>query len=245
MSSASKPPSAVQLLHDLQHSEELKHQPYASDGLHPQLAMLREWQANRLARTYADLRADPHYGPACEFFLSDIYAARDFSQRDHDLERIHQFLSHVLPATTIQLLTATVELNSLTNTLDNDLRQVLIDQLGVTDAITAELYIEAYRLCDNQAERVHQIDLIQSILRQVSKGARHAVVGTALKMAKAPAQHAGWGNVYDFLKRGYLAFRQMKDATIFVEAIGQRETSILDRIYAADMTGFKQIAGLR
>src|SRR5512135_1835698 len=93
MSSAPKPPSAVQLLRDLQHSEELKHQPRAADGLHPQLAMLREWQADRLARTYADLLADPHYHPACEFFLSDIYAPRDFSQRDHDLERIHKFLS--------------------------------------------------------------------------------------------------------------------------------------------------------
>src|SRR5512135_1874317 len=99
MSDASKPPSAMQLLHDLQHSEELKHQAHAADVLHPQLAMLREWQADRLAHTYADLRADRHYGPACEFFLSDIYAARDFSQRDQDLERIHDRLSHILPAT--------------------------------------------------------------------------------------------------------------------------------------------------
>lgn len=244
MSNTSKPPRAVQLLHDLQHSEELKHQPRAAAGLHPHLALLREWQANRLAHTYADLRADPHYGPACEFFLSDIYAARDFSQRDHDLERIHHLLSHILPATTIQLLTATVELNSMTNTLDNHLRQVLTDQLGVTDTITPELYSEAYRRCDNQAERIRQIDLIQSVLKQVSKGARRSVVSVALKMAKTPAQRAGWVDVYDFLERGYPAFRQMKDATLFVEAIGQRETSILDRIYAADMAGFKQLAGL-
>ena len=150
----------------------------------------------------------------------------------------------VLPAATIQLLTATVELNSMTNTLDNHLLQVLAEQFGVTDAVTAELYAEAYRLCDNRAERVRQIDLTQSILSQVSKGARHSVVGTALKLARAPAQRAGWVDVYDFLERGYLAFRQMKDATIFVEAIAQRETSILDRIYAADVMGFKQIAGL-
>jgi len=93
-----------------------------------------------LTRTYADLLADPRYRPACEFLPERHYAPRDFSQRDHDLERIHQFLSRVLSATTIQLLTATVELNSLTNTLDNYLWQVLVDQLGVTDAITAERY---------------------------------------------------------------------------------------------------------
>ncbi|HTP07813.1 MAG TPA: hypothetical protein VMP08_06160 [Anaerolineae bacterium] len=244
MAEAFKPPTAVQLLRDLQHSAELRHQPSAADGLLPQLALLREWQANRLTHTYVDLRVDPHYRPACEFFLSDIYAPRDFSQRDHDLDRIHKFLSRVLPATTIQLLTMTVELNRLTNTLDNHLRQVLVDQISVTDTITPEQYIEAYRRCDNKAERICQIGLIQSILKQVSKGTHRSIVSAALKMAKTPAHRAGWVDVYDFLERGYLAFRQMKDATKFVEAIGQRETRILDLIYADDVAGFKKLAGL-
>jgi hypothetical protein len=244
MTDAPKPPNAVQLLSDLQHSEELKHQPSAANGLHPQLAMLRAWQANRLARTYADLLADPHYRPACEFFLSDVYAPRDFSQRNHDLERIHKFLSRVLPVATIQLLTETVELNSLTNALDDHLLQVLVSQLNVTDAITADLYAEAYHTCDNRAERVRQIDLTQSILRQVSEGARLLVVGVAMKMAKIPAQSAGWLEMYDFLERGYQAFRQMKDPKHFVEVIAQREMGLLDLIYADDVAGFKKLAGL-
>jgi hypothetical protein len=244
MTDAPRPPNAVQLLSELQHSDELKHQPTAADGLDPQLAMLRAWQANRLAHTYADLLADPHDRPACEFFLSDIYAPRDFSQRDHDLERIHKFLSRVLPATTIQLLTRTVELNSLSATLDNDLLHVLIDQLGVTDALTAELYAEAYRICDNYAERVHQIDLTHSILRQVGEGARLLIVGIAMKMVKLPAQSAGWVEIYDFLERGYGAFRQMKDAKHFVATIAERELGLLDLMYADDVVGFKTLAGL-
>ena len=244
MTDSSKPPNPIQLLRDLQYSEALKHRPGIAKDLPPPMAMLRAWQANRLARTYADLLAQPRYRPACEFFLSDIYAPRDFSQRDHDLDRIHKFLAHVLPAATIQLLTATVELNSLTNTLDNHLLQVLVDQLGVTNTVTAELYAEAYRICDNQAARVHQIDLTQNILRQVSEGARYLVVGAALKMAKVPAQRAGWVEIYDFLERGHQAFRQMKDAKTFVETIAQREMRLLDLIYAADAAGFKQLAGL-
>ena len=244
MTDTPKPPTAVQLLRDLQHNEELRHQPSATNDLPPQLAMLRAWQANRLAHTYADLLADPRYRPACEFFLSDIYAPRDFSQRDHDLDRIHKFLARVLPATTIQLLTATVELNSMTNTLDHHLLQVLVEQLGVTDTLTAELYAEAYRICDNRVERVRQIDLTHSVLKQVSEGARYLIVGAALKMAKVPAQRAGWVDVYDFLERGHLAFRQMKDAETFVETIAQREMGLLDLIYAADIDGFKKLAGL-
>ncbi len=112
MTNAPHSPNAIQLLSDLQHSDELKHVPAVADGLRPQLAMLRAWQADRLAHTYADLLADPHDRPACKFFLSDIYAPCDFSQRDHDLDRIHKFLARVLPAATIQLLTKTVELNT-------------------------------------------------------------------------------------------------------------------------------------
>lgn len=240
-----RPSHAAQLLNKLQHSEELRHQPIAAVGLDPQLAMLREWQAHRLARTYADLLADPGYRPACEFFLSDLYAPRDFSQRDQDLERIHRFLARVLPAQMIQRLTETVELNSLTNTLDNRMLRVLVEQLGVTDTVTPELYVDAYRLCDNYSERGRQIDLARSILMRVGEGARRKRVGVAMKLAKVPAQHAGWIDLYDFLERGRQAFRQMKDVKTFVDTIARREMNILDLIYAADLQGFEKCAGLR
>ncbi len=98
-------PDASRLLYDLQHDAALQQQPVAALALDPQLAMLRLWQSQRLAQTYADLLAGPRSGPALRFFLSDLYAPRDFSQRDHDVERIHAFLSRVMPPQTIQLLT--------------------------------------------------------------------------------------------------------------------------------------------
>jgi hypothetical protein len=244
MADTPKPPNPVQLLSDLQSREELKHQTVATVELDPHLAMLRGWQTDRLAHTYADLLADPRYGPACEFFLKDVYAPADFSQRDHDLERVHGFLSRVLPAPTIVLLSETVELNSLTNALDNRLLHVLVDQLGATEALTADLYAEAYRLCDNYAERIRQIELIQSVLKQVGEGARLLVVGAAMKLAKVPAERAGWVEMYDFLARGRQAFGQMKDVKTFVNTIARRETSLLDLMYARDLDGFKKLAGL-
>jgi hypothetical protein len=206
--------------------------------------MLREWQAHRLAGTYTDLLADPRYRPACEFFLSDIYAPRDFSQRDHDLERIHKFLSSIFPAFMIQLLTETVELNTMTNALDNRLLRVLVDRLGAIRSITPKLYAEAYRICNNHAERVRQIELTQNILMQVGEGARRMVVGAGMKMAKIPAQRAGWIDLYDFLERGRQAFKQMKDIKTFVDTIAEREMNILNLIYAADLSAFEKLAGL-
>lgn len=238
MTSHHNPPDVTRLLHDLQHNAALQRQPVAAGGLDPQLARLRTWQAQRLAQTYADLLADPSSSPALRFFLSDLYAPRDFSQRDDDVERIYAFLAQVLPAQTLRLLTDIVALNRLTMGLDQDLCQVLVNQLGVTDTITTAQYAEGYRICANDAARLHQIDLITTVLARVGVGARQPVVGLAMKLAWFPAQRAGWGELYDGLKRGYDAFRQLGDVPTFVGTIAQRERRILDQIYAGNPTPF-------
>ena len=227
-----KLPNAGQLLHDLQHNQELRHQPVLATELDPHLALLRKWQSERLAHTYADLLTDKRYRPACLFFLSDIYAPRDFSQRDHDVERIHAFLSRVVPAQMLQLLTDVVELNSLTNALDQKLVQVLVNQLNVTDTITSELYAEGYRICDHYAKRIRQIDLITRVAAQVGEGARLMVVGAAMKLVRGPAHRAGWAELYDFLEHGYGAFKQMRDVKNFVQLVEQREKRILNQIFS-------------
>ncbi len=163
MAEFSCPVKPAALLKHLEHSAELRHRAIVPDGLVAQVAMLLQWQSNRLARTYADLLADVRYQAACQFFLSDIYAPVDFSQRDYDLERIYRFLARVLPPQSIRLLTQTVELNDMTRALDHRLLRALIDELGVTDALTSELYLEAYRICDNYAERAQQIELARGI----------------------------------------------------------------------------------
>ncbi len=222
----------MRLLHDLENNPDLKHQSVPGAELDPHLALLKAWQSERLRRTYADLLNDKRYQPACLFFLNDIYAPRDFSQRDYDIERLHDFLSRLLPPVMLTLLTQVVELNRLTNALDKRLVQALVGELGVTDEITAQLYAQGYRICDNYAERLRQIDLITHVLAQVGAGARLLVVGAAMKILRGPAQRADWIELYELLEHGYAAFKQMKDVKNFVGVIEQREKRILDRIFA-------------
>jgi hypothetical protein len=238
MSNDPKSPTAGRLLYDLQHDDALQRQPVAPGELDSRLALLRTWQSERLAQTYADLLADPHSSPALRFFLSDLYAPRDFSQRDHDVERIYAFLSRVMPAQTLQLLTDIIALNRLTNKLDHDLCRVLVEELGVTDTISPACYAEGYRICANYEARGHQINLITTVLTQVGDGARRPVVALAMKLAQLPAQRAGWGELYDFLKRGYAAFKQLRDVTAFVGIIAQRERRILNEIYSGNSDPF-------
>lgn len=231
-------PDAAQILRDLKSNESLRHQPVAGAELDPAHALLRQWQSERLTRTYADLLEDKQFRPACLLFLSDIYAPRDFSQRDYDLERMYTSTPVVAPHQLRQLLAHLVELNRLTNQLDEALVRALFDQLAVTDSITPEQYAEAYRLCANYTDRARQIELIGLVVNQVGSWAHLPVIGLALKIARGPAHHAGWVEVYDFLERGYDAFKRMRDVSKFVGIVTERETRILDRIFASDPDPF-------
>jgi hypothetical protein len=196
------------------------------------LAALRAFQAARLERTYADLLVDPEYAPACRFFLSDVYAARDFTSRDQDLERFYELLARLLPAEMLRLVADTVLLNRMTADLDLSLRQQLDALVGPQGEITWESYGEGYRRCDNYAERRRQIDLTAGVIGEVSAGAHLPLVGLTLKVAGLPARRAGWGEIHDYLQRGQRAFAPIRRVQPFIDAIRARELAILDSFFA-------------
>jgi hypothetical protein len=216
------------------HREEIEH-----SGLDPKLALLRVWQGERLARTYADLLDQPRYRPACLFFLDDIYAARDFSQRDHDLETMYEFMRRFVPDAVSRPAALTIKLHRMTEVLDRKLLDVLVNQLGVTDSITVEQYAEAYRRCDNYRERVEQIDAIIEICEHIDGIVRNPITGPALSVAKRPLRGAGYGEVVSFLERGYDSFKRMHGSRYFRKTLQERELGILDRFYAHESDPFR------
>jgi len=221
------------------HLGEIKRDAIGFRPLPPRLALLRAWQAQRLTGTYHDLLAVDRYRPACLFFLEDIYAARDFSQRDHDIERMYEFTRRFIPEGLLRPVAVTVELHQLTEALDRRLIDTLIDRLGVTDTITPALYAEAYRVCDNYAERVRQIDLIETICEHIDRIVRNPVAGPTLAVAGRPLRAAGYDELHEFLMRGYESFKRMHGSRHFRRAIKERERAILDRIYAGDAEPFR------
>jgi hypothetical protein len=212
--------------------DKVKRETLGDQLLDPKVAMLRAWQSQRLARTYQDLLDLPRYRPACQFFLDDIYAARDFSQRDHDIAQMYEFTRRFVPDAMLRPLAITVELHQLSADLDRRLLDVLIDQLGVVDSITPDQYAAAYRLCDNYAERVRQIELIQHICERLDGIVRSPITGPTLSVARRPLRGAGYVEMVEFLERGYHAFRRMHGSHHFRKTIRRRELAILDRIYA-------------
>jgi len=238
MNSIPTPKDAGQFLVQLRRHQKSTHDKKIDVGLSPQMALLRTWQSERLAYTYADLLNSRRYGPACRFFLDDIYAPKDFTQRDHDIERMYNFMLRFIPERIIHSLTLTVELNTMTHELDDALLDAL-QQLGVTDTLSGELYVEGYRLCDNYDRRVRQIDHIVEIGRGLGKLARLPLIGMSLRLARGPAHQAGWFELQDFLEHGLSAFKNMRGVKEFLNIVEEREKRILDNIFAREVDPFK------
>lgn len=202
-----------------------------SAGLTASMALLREWQVTRLTETYADLLASKRYGRACQFFLTDIYGTKDFSQRDADAENVYNAMKKYLPDRLLFTMGRAVELNKLTKQLDEHLLTVLVEEVGMTDSLSAEQYVSAYRLCDNYDARQTQIDLILEIGQGVDNLVKIPMIGMILRAARRPANRSGWAELHDFLERGFASFKNMKGGDQFFKLIAQRERQILDNIF--------------
>lgn len=233
-----KPLKALKLLNPLRQGEVGRPPTPAEQELSPEIALLRRWQSARLAHTHADLLADPRYRAASRFFLSDIYAPRDFSRRDESIEQIYRAMDDVLPHLMSETLAQIVALNELTRRLDRQLLEILTTELGMRDTLTAAQYTEAYRRSDAYEARKRQIELIAEVGANIEKLVELPFVGTALRLAKVPARLAGWADIHDFFARGFEAFQAMNGAEPFLETIRSRELALLERIFAGEQNPF-------
>lgn len=198
-------------------------------ALERRLRELRLWQAARLAGTYADLKRDPTYAEAVDFFLDDLYGPEPFARRDGELLRAWSILRHTLPGPALEALDGAIELEVLTHELDARVAEVL-----GAGPVTAASYAEAYRAAGGEADRRRQIELVVEIGRQLDRIVRQAWLALALRAARAPAHAAGFGALQDFLERGFAAFRHMPETAPFLRIIRERETRLMQSLFAAE-----------
>lgn len=200
---------------------------------------LRGWQAARFERTYPDLMASDRYRPAAEFFLSDLYGPKDFSERDQELERLLPVITKILPASAIHTLAVGIELDLLSESLDSAMVQALLAAGQTTDAdISDAAYANAYRACANRRGRETQIALILQIGDAIDGLTRKPLLRAAIALIKGPAHASGMGALHNFLDRGFKAFRHMQGAAEFLAIIRERESLILVRLFARHKAPF-------
>ncbi len=192
-------------------------------GLQRRIGALAHYQSQRLATTYADLRSRTRYCAAVDFFLRDLYGPHDLTTRDEQILRAMDKLQRFLPAGALVALAHAFELHVLTIELDSDTAAAL-PAAGVVDATT---YARAYKAADRAPDRERQIALVGEIGRLLDSLAHRPEVGLTVRLARGPAHGAGYGELQDFLERGYDAFRAMNGAQEFLDAIDERERALM------------------
>lgn len=196
---------------------------------------VKDFQAARLAETYADLLASERYRESCEFFLEELYGAKDFEQRDKEAHRVVPKLAAMLPTRAVETLLLAVELDEMSERFDTEIAQ------RVTLPVTAAGYATAYRKVGSEAGRQRQIGMVAEIGRALDKLARVPMLSMMLHMMKAPAELWGLSHLHHFLQRGFDAFSGMRGAREFLATIERRESEVNRRLFAEDPEPFRPV----
>jgi hypothetical protein len=225
MGSASQPGSKERLACGLARVIELRRALHADPAVNARWLAVKHWQASRLARTYPDLLASARYRPASEFFLEELYGAKDFEARDNEALRVVPKLARMLPERAVETMALAVELDETSESLDARLAEAIrlpVDAAG---------YARAYRETGTVAERQLQIETVDRIGRTLEKLARIPLLSGMLHMMRAPAEAAGFGHLHHFLQSGFDAFRAMGSAGEFLATIRSRETVLMQALF--------------
>lgn len=198
----------------------------AADPAAADYPALKEWQAGRLAATYADLLASDRYRPAAEFFLSDLYGPKDFRSRDEELARVVPVMVRVLPARALLTLLEAVKMDMLSESLDTDMVLALRKAHREGD-IDLPAYVAAYRACGRREDREQQIALVDRIGKTLDHLTRMPLIRVSLRLMHGPAHLAGLGELHSFLQRGFDAFSFMNGADEFLAIVTARETALM------------------
>ena len=201
---------------------------FANDAVAAQrLAELQRWQSRRLLRSHADLRADPRYRRAVEFFFEDLYGGSDPRGRDRDLARVQRVMERLLPRQALRALCLAVGLEVMSQELDAGVVRAL-----PPGPLTVETYAEGYRRAGRAKDRERQIELIGSIGNYLDKVVHKPFVHALVHFARGPAHAAGFGALQDLLERGLDAFKAMDGSAEFLAIIRERELRAMKRILA-------------
>lgn len=237
---------AARLRQLLERNRALAEAEEADPAFLARLRQLQRWQCERLAHSHADLAAQPRYAAGVAFFVDDLYAPRDFSARDADVEQALPYMVRLLPEKVLATAADAMALQVLSRELDAEMVTVLFPDLaantgadGIANDIDVARYAQAYRICNAFALRREQISLLETLAQRLEGYVHSRMLYATLRMAHGPAKLVGLGDLQAFLERGFSAFRHMRGSKVFVRTIVDRETRYLEAIAAGSSDPFQ------
>ena len=204
----------------------------------PDLALafhtVKHVQALRFAGTYQDLLHSASYAACANFFLEELYSAKDFTERDAQFARIAGTLERTFPQQVVATAVALAELHNLTEELDLAMALNWQLQPGFSDA---QAYVLAWRAVGRREDRLRQLNTILEIGQELGRLTRKPGLHFMLKMMRKPAQLAGLGSLQNFLESGFNHFAELArnkgTVSSFLDTVKARESALLDRLFDA------------
>lgn len=239
MPKATSPTDTIR--HALGAVAQLRQERATSPALAQALSEIKALQSRRFSGTYTDMLHDTSYTAAARFFLEELYADRDFAERDAQFSRIASTLQTVFPSAVVSTACALAELHALTEQLDQAVAKVhmaLPKDLSANGG-EAVRYLCAWRAVGQEAQRRQQLTTVLAIGEDLARLTRTPGLRTLLKLMRKPANAAGMGALQQFLESGFDTFamltKQPGGAQAFLNLIAQREGSWLDTLFHTPM----------
>ena len=212
----------------------------AKPGLRAALVVVKAFQAKRFAGTYSDLLHSTEYGAAALFFLEDLYSDRDYSERDAQFSRIAGALQRLFPQQVVATAVALAELHLLTEELDWQMAAKWQFYSKTQDRSDIARYILCWRDVGRTADRVHQLEMVLSVGKDLDRLTRTPGLRLMLRMMRGPARAGGMGTLQGFLESGFDTFANMSgkgsSAAEFLSTIRTRESTWIQRLYVDNAT---------
>ncbi len=207
---------------------------------YPELAQtvlaIKQLQAQRFAGTYSNLLTSSVYGASAEFFLQELYGARDFSQRDQQFAHVAGALELTLPQSAVQTALTLAELHCLTETLDFAMARCW--QLAPGCAAPEQRYVDCWKSVGHPSERQWQLSTVLAIGSTLGELTRKRSLRMTLKLMRKPAALAGLDALQTFLETGFDRFASMVQkggaVQVFLDTIRERETQWIAQLFDLD-----------
>ena len=190
---------------------------------------LQAYQSAMLQHDYADFASQPKYEPLTQFFFTSLYAPADFGLRNESFRSLHEWLVGIIGRDPVRVLAQAIELNELTNSLDDDM-VLALRSLGVTGPLTDDNWDDAYRLVGRRIDRQRQVFLIVDNARALALSCRVPLVGLQLRAFRPAAALLGWGHIVDFLIEGHAALSAAWPVDGPLGALEEREAARVERL---------------
>ena len=198
------------------------------------LRAVKQLQAQRFIGSYADLLASPTFAPSAQFFLEELYSAKDYSVRDAQFSRIATALERTFPQAVITTVLTLTRLHLQTEQLDLAMAQQWRD--GDSLLNPAARYLLAWRAVNQRTARQWQLTSVLEIGQTLGHLTRKPGLRMLLSMMRRPAELAGLGALHGFLESGFDHFSGMAksgNVNAFLNTIAQRESGWIDRLFDA------------